>query len=62
MQRMDQSGEVANPARGQLNREMWFSLSSFAPGNVVSRDMFGSSPVLHQPPRSPRTQKAESGA
>ena len=29
---------VADPARGQLNREKEFSLSSFAPENVVLRD------------------------
>ena len=27
----DHPGEVANPARGQLNKENIFSLSSFAP-------------------------------
>ena len=37
---------VANPARGQLNREN-FSLTSFAPENLVSRDGFGS-PVPRQ--------------
>ena len=31
---MDQSGKVANPARGQLNRKMNISLSAFAPENV----------------------------
>ena len=35
---MDQPGKVANPARGQLNREINISLSSFAPENFVSRD------------------------
>ena len=42
---MDQPGKVANPARGQLNREngkMDISLSAFAPENLVSRDGFGS--------------------
>ena len=39
---MDQSGKVANPARGQLNRENVYSLSTFAPENLVSRDGFGS--------------------
>ena len=29
----DQPGKVANPARGQLNRENGFFLSSFAPEN-----------------------------
>ena len=32
----DQPGKVANPARGQLNREMNISLSPFAPKNLVS--------------------------
>ena len=44
----DQPGKVANPARGQLNRKMNSSLTSFAPENLVSRDGFGS-PVLRQP-------------
>ena len=35
---MDQPGKVANPARGQLNREINISLSSFAPENFVSSD------------------------
>ena len=39
---------VASPARGQLNRKMNFSLSAFAPENLVLRDGFGSS-VLRQP-------------
>ena len=30
-----------NIARGQLNRETLFSLSPFAPENLVSRDRFG---------------------
>ena len=41
----DQPGKVANPAHAQLNRELIFSLSPFAPENLVSRDGFGS-PVL----------------
>ena len=45
---MDQLGKVANPSRGELNREMNISLSAFAPENLVSRDGFGS-PVLRQP-------------
>ena len=47
---MDQPGKVANPARGQLNRENEYciSLSAFAPENLVSRDGFGS-PVPRQP-------------
>ena len=57
---MDQPGEVANPARGQLNREeINISVSAFAPENLISRDGFGSSA-----PRQPahlHTQ-AESGA
>ena len=35
---MDQPGKVANPARGQLNRENTISLSPFAPENLASRD------------------------
>ena len=37
---MDQPGKVANPARGQLNREMDISLPAFAPENIFSRDGF----------------------
>ena len=44
----DQPGKVANPARGQLNREIFFSLSPFAPDNLVSRDGLGS-PVPLKP-------------
>ena len=33
----DQPGKVANPARGQVDRE----ISPFAPENLVSRDGFG---------------------
>ena len=43
----DQSGKVADPARGQLNREINISLSPFAPENLVSRDGFGS-PISRQ--------------
>ena len=43
----DQSGKVANPARGHLNWENEFSLFPFAPVNLVSRDEFGS-PVPDQ--------------
>ena len=56
---MDQPGEVANPARGQLNRKMNISLSAFSPDNLVSRDGFGS-PVPRQPAHL-HTQ-AQSGA
>ena len=45
---MDQPGKVANPARGQLNRENNTPLSTFAPENLVSRDGF-SRPVPRQP-------------
>ena len=41
---MDQPRKVANPARGQLNREnvhYGISLSRFALMNLVSRDGFG---------------------
>ena len=37
---MDQPGKVANPARGQLNREN-NNMSSFAPENLVSQYGFG---------------------
>ena len=56
---MDQPSKVANPARGQLNREVNISLSPFAPKSLVSRDGFGS-PVPRQPVHL-HTQ-AESGA
>ena len=58
---MDQSSKVANPARGQLNREMKMniSLSAFAPENLVSRDGFGS--LVQRQPAHLHTQ-AESGA
>ena len=45
---MDQPGKVANPARGQLNRENNIPLSPCAPENLVSRDGF-SRPVPRQP-------------
>ena len=45
---MDQPGKVANPARGQLNREINIPLSPCVPGNLVSRDEF-SRPVPRQP-------------
>ena len=57
--RMHHLGKVANPARGQLNREIDISLSTFAPENLVSRDGLGS-PVPRQPAHL-HTQ-AESGA
>ena len=57
---MDQQGKVANPGRGQLNKEIFnISLSAFAPENLVSRDGFGS-PVPRRPAHL-RTQ-AESDA
>ena len=56
---MDQPGQVANPARGQLNREMKISLSAFAHENFVSRDGFGN-PVPRQPAHL--YTQAESGA
>ena len=34
---MDQPGKVANPARGQPNRENDISLSAFAPKHLASR-------------------------
>ena len=45
---MDQPGKVANPARGQLDREMNIPLSPCVPENLVSRDGF-SRPVPRQP-------------
>ena len=57
---MDQPGKVANPARGQLNRESnIILLSPCVPENLVSRDGF-SRPVPRQPAHL-HTQ-AESGA
>ena len=56
---MDQPGKVANPARGQLNRENDILLSPCVPENLVSRDEF-SRPVPRQPAHL-HTQ-AESGA
>ena len=56
---MDQPGKVANPARGQLNRENNIPLSLCVPENLVSRDGF-SRPVPRQPAYL-HTQ-AESGA
>ena len=56
---MDQPGKVANPARGQLNRENNIPLSPCVPENLVSRDGF-SRPVPRQPDHL-HTQ-AESGA
>ena len=45
---MDQPGKVANPARGQLNRENNVPLSPCVPENLVPRDGF-SRPVPRQP-------------
>ena len=56
---MDQPSKVANPARGQLNRENNILLSPCVPENLVSRDRF-SRPVPRQPAHL-HTQ-AESGA
>ena len=56
---MDQPGTVANPARGQLNRENNIPLSPCVPENLVSRDGF-SHPVPHQPAH--HHTRAESGA
>ena len=57
---MDQPGKkVANPARGQLNRENDIPLFPCVPENLVSRDRF-SRPVPRQPAHL-HTQ-AESGA
>ena len=56
---MDQPGKVANPARGQLNREHNIPLSPCVPKNLVSRDGF-SRPVPRQPAHL--DTQAESGA
>ena len=56
---MDRPGKVANPARGQLNRENNIPLSPCVPENLVSRDGF-SRPVPRQSAHL-HTQ-AESGA
>ena len=50
---MHQPGKVANPARGQLNREseMNIPLSPYVPEKLVSRDGF-SRPVPRQPAHS----------
>ena len=56
---MDQPGEVANSARGQLNRENNIPLSPCVPENLVSRDGF-SRPVPRQPTHL--YTQAESGA
>ena len=57
---MDQPGKVANPTRGQLNRENeYIPLSPCVPENLVSRDGF-SRPVPRQPAHL-HTQ-AQSGA
>ena len=45
---MDQLGKVANPARGQLNRENNVPLSPCVPENLASREGF-SRPVPRQP-------------
>ena len=43
----DQPGKVANPARGQLNREKKISLSPYAPENLISRDGFSRTDGVH---------------
>ena len=55
----DQPAKVANPARGQLNRENNIPLSPCVPENLVSRDEF-SRPVPRQPAHL--YTQAESGA
>ena len=49
-----QPGMVANPARGQLNRENDYFPIPVRPENVVSRDGFGR-PVPRQPAYSPHS-------
>ena len=51
---MDQPSKVANPARGQLNRDTNIFLSPFAPENLVSRDGFDRS-IPRQPAHSPHS-------
>ena len=48
------SGKVANPAQGQLNREMDISLKPLAPEKLVSRDGYGC-PVPCQTAHSPHS-------
>ena len=60
LQSMDQPGKVANPARGQLNREINIPLPPCVPENSALRDGF-SRPVPRQPAHHLHTQ-AESGA
>ena len=52
VQSIHQPGKAANPARGQLNREVNISLFPFEPENLVSRDGFGR-PVPRQPAHFP---------
>ena len=59
LQSMDQPGKVANPARGELNRENNIPLSPCVPENLVSRDGF--SRAVPRQPAHLHTQ-AESGA
>ena len=56
---MDQPGKVANPARGQLNRENEKFPVRVRAWNLVSRDGFGS--YIPRQPAHLHTQ-AESGA
>ena len=56
-----ESGMVAKPARGQLNRKNIFSRSSFGRENLVSQDRFGRL-VPRQPAHSPIHTQAESSA
>ena len=61
-QSVDQPGKVANPARGQLNRENdHFPIPVRACENLVSRDRFGR-PVPRQSAHSPYCAQAESVA
>ena len=52
--RRDQLGEVANPARGQLNRKNEYSMCPFAPENLISRDGFDC-PAPCQPAHCPHS-------
>ena len=56
---MDQPGKVANPARGQLNKENSIPLSPCVPENLVSRDGFSHPVPCHPAHLHPQ---AESGA
>ena len=53
-QSMDRPGMVANPTRGQLNREIVLYISPFEPEKLVTRGGFDR-PVPRQPAHSPHS-------